>query len=216
MDIQGWGRVRTLSAIVLLAALAGCNSSKLQRVDASRDLADYRVVVVGDFPPRDAEAPKKGRATLSDATAAGQRFSLMLVEELRAYGVRGTVRRGGPEAGALLVSGEITGYDPGSAVLRGVVGFGLGGADFEVTVRLVDADSGDALGEVEVDKLSFPLAGALAAMHDVDILMRSAAESAAREIAIAQGVLKRGHVPAAKVRPQTGCGRGGPGCGPDD
>jgi hypothetical protein len=212
MEVHGWRCARTLALLAVLVLLAACNPSKFRRADDSRAVSDYRVIVVGSFPPRDAGTPKRGRATMDDANLAGQRFAAMLEQELRACGVRGTIRRGEPEAGALLVAGEVTGYDPGNALLRGVVGFGLGGADFEATVRLVDADSRAVLGQVEVDKSSFPLAGGLAAMHDVDILMRSAAERAAMEIAIAQGALERGQVPAGKVRPPTGCGRGGPGC----
>lgn len=216
MKLHGWRRAQAvLFAVALALLLPGCHSSKFRRADADRSVADYRLLVVGGFPARD-DAPKAGRATVQDATAAGQRFAILLEQELRAHGVRGTVRRGEAEPGALLVAGEVTGYDPGNALLRGVVGFGLGGADFEATVRLVDAGSGDELGRIDLDKASFPMAGVAGALHDVDILMQTAAERAAMEIAIAQGALKRGNVPAGKVRRQTGCGRGGPGCGPDD
>jgi hypothetical protein len=216
--MRGKGLLFTRALRVALAALvvSGCHSSKFQRNDGAPSAADYRVVVVGDFPPRDASTPKAGRATLQDATAAGQRFAVMLEEELRLHGVRGVIRRGAPEPGALLVEGELTAYDPGNALLRGTVGFGLGGADFEATLRLVDADSRKVLGTIALDKQSFPVAGVAGALHDVDILMRTAAERAAAEVAIAQGALERGKVPAGKVRRQVGCGRGGPGCGPDD
>lgn len=216
--MRGHGRriARAILATLAAVALTACHSSKFRQADDARAVSDYRLLVVGDFPARDADTPKSGRATLQDATAAGQRFAMLLEQELRAYGVRGTVRRGEPAPGALLVTGEVTTFDPGNALLRGVVGFGLGGADFEATVKLLDADSGATLGRIELDKASFPLAGVTGALHDVDILMQSAAERAAMEIAIAQGALKRGRVPAGKVRRQTGCGRGGPGCGPDD
>lgn len=216
MEIKGRKGAMALAAVLVAALLAGCHSSKFQRVDGDRRVADYRTLVVGAFPPRDASTPEAGRASLADAEAAGDRFAMILAEELRKHGVRGTIRRGDPEAGALLVRGELTRYDPGNALLRGVVGFGLGGADFEATVRLVDADSGSELGRIELDKASFPIAGVASALHDIDILMQTAAERAAMEVAIAQGALKRGNVPKGKVRRQTGCGRGGPGCGPDD
>jgi hypothetical protein len=216
--MQGKGLRFTSILGVVLGALvvSGCHSSKFQRSEGAPNVADYRVVVVGDFPPRDANTPKTGRATLQDATAAGQRFAMMLEEELRLHGVRGVIRRGAPEPGALLVEGELTRYDPGNAFLRGTVGFGLGGADFEATVRLADADSRKVIGIVAIDKQSFPVAGVAGALHDVDILIRTAAERAAMEVAIAQGALKRGRVPAGKLRRQVGCGRGGPGCGQDD
>lgn len=213
MKFHGRRRPQALLIVIALVfLLSGCHSSKLHRADADRGVADYRLLVVGGFPARD-DAPKAGRATVQDATAAGQRFAVLLERELRAHGVRGTIRRGEAEPGALLIAGEVTGYDPGNALLRGVVGFGLGGADFEATVRLVDAGSGDELGRIELDKASFPVAGVAGALHDIDILMQAAAERAAMEVAIAQGVLERGFKPASKVRKPTGCGRGGPQCG---
>ncbi len=216
--MQGKGMLfaRALCVTIAVLVVSGCHSSKFQRNEGAPGVADYRLVVVGDFPPRDADTPKAGRATMQDATAAGQRFAVMLEEELRLHGVRGVIRRGAPEPGALLVEGEVTGYDPGNALLRGAVGFGLGGADFEATLRLVDADSRKLVGTIAIDKQSFPVAGLAGALHNVDILIRTAAERAAMEVAIAQGTLKRGQVPAGKVRRPVGCGRGGPGCGPDD
>jgi hypothetical protein len=167
--------------------------------------------VVGEFVVR--PGATLGRADNEVlAGIAGDRFAEILTEELRLHGIRGKVRRGDPEPGALSLTGEITKLDEGNRVARTLVGFGLGAADFEATVRLTEVDTGRSLGVIALDKQSYPIGGIAAALHSVDLLMRSAAERATLEVAIAHSALKRGNVPAAKAKRQVGCGRGGPGC----
>ena len=214
--------LRALAGASLAIVLTACGStSKMQRASdaAEIDLSAYSTIVVADFANRPAKPPKGDKRVAYDAevAAASQRFGQMVLNELRAIGVRGEIVRGDAAPGALVIGGEITRYKEGNAALRLIVGFGAGSSYFDATVRFVDADSGRELATIAVDKNSWPLGGALAALQDSDSHMQGAAARIAEEVAIYQGILKRGEKPAkgGKAKP-TGCGRGGPGCGPND
>ncbi|MCE3001376.1 MAG: DUF4410 domain-containing protein [Xanthomonadaceae bacterium] len=215
-------RLRLVVGVILVLSLAACGStSKMQRSGdtAELDLSAYTTIVVADFANAPSKPPKADKRVAYDAEvdAARQRFARMLVDELRAYGVRGEIVRGEGLPGALLITGDITRYKEGNAALRLIVGFGAGSSYFDATVRFVDSDSGRVLGTITVDKNSWPLGGALAALQDGDSHMQGAAARIAEEVAIYQGVLKRGEKPAKGRKPSpTGCGRGGPGCDNDD
>ncbi len=187
--------------MLLIALLAACGSTtKRQRADASADIdvSSYATIVVTGFANLPKTPPKESERVAYDAevSAASQRFTQMVVEQLREYGVRGKIVSGEARPGALLVGGDITRYDEGNAALRLIVGFGAGSSCFDATVRFIDADSGRVLGTIAVDKNSWPLGGALAALQDSGSHMEGAAARIPEELAIYQGVLERGEKPA--------------------
>lgn len=184
-------------------SLAACGStSKLKQAEgaAAPDLSAYQVIVVTEFSNVPAKPPKAAKRAEYDRVvgAASQRFAQMLVNALGRYGVQGRIVRESDAPGALRIEGDITRYKEGNAALRLIVGFGAGSSYFDATVRFVDADSGRVLGTIAVDKNSWPLGGALAALQDADSHMQGAAERIAEEVAIYQGVLKRGEKPGAR------------------
>jgi hypothetical protein len=192
---------RLATAVLLGLLLAACGStSKMQRADATADIdvSSYTTIVVTGFANQPKKPPKESSRAAYDAevTAASQRFAQMVVQQLQAYGVRGEIVSGEARPGALLVGGDITRYKEGNAALRLLIGFGAGSSYFDATVRFTDADTGRVLGTISVDKNSWPLGGAFAALQDSDSHMQGAAARIAEELAIYQGVLVRGEKPA--------------------
>jgi hypothetical protein len=199
-----------LRTLLRLAAVSGfaltlvaCGStSKIQRAESAPELdfSKYQTIVVGEFLSKPAKPVAADERATYDAevNAAGQRFSQMVANQLAEYGVQGEIVRGENRPGAIRIDGDITRYKEGNAALRLLIGFGAGSSYFDSAVRFTDVDSGIVLGAITVDKNSWPLGGIAAAMQDSDSHMQGAAARIAEEVAIYQGVLKRGDKPAKK------------------
>ena len=84
--------------------------------------------------------------------------------------------------GTLVISGEITEYDPGNSMARLWLP-GAGSSDFDATVRFTDAQTGEVLGTVTANKHSWALGGAIAAGQTVDTLMEDVAGKIAERLA---------------------------------
>ena len=113
-------------------------------------------------------------------------FADRIAGEIRKTGVFTQVLREPAEGEALRISGTITRYASGNAMLRLLIGFGAGSSYFDATVDLSDNTSAEKLGQVIVDKNSWGLGGAIAASQNVEGFMQGAAEKIAKDLASAK------------------------------
>jgi hypothetical protein len=94
----------------------------------------------------------------------------------------GVSRNGKLGADTLMISGVITKYEEGSRQKRLWVGMGFGKAVVEAKVEFRDG-KGMKLGEIRVDKNTWPLGGWIAAAQGPEDLIDGAAEKIAEEAA---------------------------------
>lgn len=178
--------MRLLVVGLLLLSLTACGTtSKIQPVGLSgasvagaespNPYRKYETVAVLDF--RNATGKNE-----TMTVAATSRFADWIADELKKSNSFSEVLREKPEGEALIVTGEITRYEEGQAMLRFFIGMGAGSSYFDATVRLSDNLSGAEIGLVKVDKNSWPLGGAVASAQSADNFMRGAAKSIAKSL----------------------------------
>jgi hypothetical protein len=120
-------------------------------------------------------------------------FADTIAQEIRKTGIFQEVTRDGTAPpSTIVVSGDITEYEPGSTGLRLFVGHGAGRSEFDAVVELRDAESNRLLGTVVVDKNSWPMPGAVGASQTVDTFMSGAAKKIASELQKAKTGLPTG------------------------
>lgn len=181
--------------------LAGCGSvSGLTRESgaAPMRIADYTRVEVADFTS--SEAPTfnddKKRAEYEEAVAKAKvAFADKIAEEVRASGSFESVSRTPGVRPALRVGGDISRYDEGNVAARMVTGF-AGQAHFDAKVEVADADSGQVLATLTVDRNSWPLpiGASTNLVQNPNRFMNEAAKKMASELA----AKKAGAAPAEK------------------
>ena len=114
----------------------------------------------------------------------GRHFADLIALELESTKAFEKVTRGtAPQPGSLSVSGDTTRCAEGSSSLRFWVGMGAGSSYFDATVQFADADTGEKLGEMLVDKNSWALGGGMAAGQTVQSFMQEAAKKIAAQVA---------------------------------
>ena len=151
----------------------------------------YSIVAVVDFVDATAHEriPEDRRAehvaTVDDAT---REFADRIAAEIRETGAFADVRRGSAEGKPLLIGGRITRFKEGNGAARFFIGFGAGSSFFDATVELRDGETGQLIGEIIVDRNSWPLGGVVAATQTVERFMEGAAKKTAAELE----ALKRG------------------------
>ena len=156
-----------------LKATQGCNLQSLQK---------YRQVSVLDFADK-----TSGKEPGNKMREHGQHFAdLIAVELIKTKAFDKVDRVESPQPGSLAISGDITRCTEGSSSLRYWIGLGAGSSYFDATLRYCDADSGQQIGEIIVDKNSWALGGGLAAEQTVQKFMEGAAKKAAAQLAEAQ------------------------------
>lgn len=176
----------TTSDIRPAAKSAAATSATTDAAPATTTYGRYQKVVVLDFEDRTDKAriPDKDRAAYEETMKIAVRdFADRIAGEIRKTGVFAEVLREPSEGEALLISGGITRYAVGNAMLRLFIGFGAGSSYFDATVDLSDNATGENLGQVVVDKNSWGLGGAIAASQNVEGFMQGAAERIAKELA---------------------------------
>ena len=179
-----------LSLLLATLALSGCGSvSGLTRESpqAPMHIADYTRVEVVDFEARDEkplEDPSKAEEHAAKVEEARKLFADKIAEAIRNSGAFAEVSRTPGTRPALLVGGRITRYDEGNVVARGLTGF-AGQTHFEVTVDVTDADSGNSLATLKVDRNSWPLpvGASLSTLQTTHFFMNEAAKKIASELA---------------------------------
>ena len=185
-------RNHATAALSLLASLAlsGCGSvSGLTRESpqAPMHIADYTRVEVADFEAKDEkplEDPSKAAERAAKVEAARKLFADKIAEAVRATGAFAEVGRAPGTRPALRVGGLITRYDEGNIVARGLTGF-AGQTHLEVDVQVTDADSGNALATLKVDRNSWPLpvGASMSTLQTTEFFMNNAAKKIAEELA---------------------------------
>ena len=181
-------RIRSccLLVLMLLAAACGSVSGLKPNAGATTRIADYRQVEVFDFSASGGEKfPDAAKQAEYDASLAEARkkFADKIAEAITATGSFDAVSRQPLASGALRVSGDITRYDEGNIVARGLTGF-AGQTHFEAVVTIVDATSGKQIARIDVDRNSWPLpVGASAStLQTTNFFMEGAAKKVAEEL----------------------------------
>lgn len=136
------------------------------------NLSSYQRVIVNDF--KDEVSSSKQDPHL---VSVGKQFADLLASKLQARHAFKTVERNvkinGP---ALLIGGDITGYDEGNAALRLMIGFGAGSSVFDAKVVFKDNVTQKEIGQIDVNKMSWLLGGMIASGQDVKDHMHSSAD----------------------------------------
>ena len=181
-------RTRLGWLLLALIGLGGCGSvSGLKNeAGATTRIADYRQVEVLDFSASGGEKfPDAAKQAEYNASLAEARrtFADKIAEAITATGSFDKVSRQSLAGGALRVSGDITRYDEGNLVARGLTGF-AGQTHFEAVVTIVDAASGRQIARIDVDRNSWPLpVGASAStLQTTNFFMNGAAKKVADEL----------------------------------
>jgi hypothetical protein len=179
-------RIYIFLAVMMLLSACG-TTSNLRNTDNSAHLPDftsYNTVVINDFT--NGVTKKKDDAQI---ISEGKKFADIIATSIKKEKVFNNVERNSTSAShALLIDGEITEYEQGNSALRFMVGFGAGSSHFDAKVYFKDNVTKNILGNIDVDKQSWALGGALAATQDVKSHMESSASKIANEIAKAKQI----------------------------
>ncbi len=185
-------RMRRLLPLMAAFLLVGCGSvSGLKRAPGeSARIADYSRVEVIDFSAsggKKFDDAKKQQEYDDSLAEARVRFADKIAEALGKTGEFGEVTRKPAASEALRISGDITRYDEGNIVARGLTGF-AGQTHFEAVVVITDASSGREIARVTVDRNSWPLpVGASAStLQTTNYFMENAAKKVADELLAAR------------------------------
>ena len=180
----------SLLPAALALVLAGCGSvSGLTRETgaAPMRIADYSRVEVADFTSSEAptfDDDKKRAEYEEDVAKAKVAFADKIAEEVRASGAFESVSRTPGARPALRVGGDIIRYDEGNVAARMVTGF-AGQAHFDAKVEVADAESGQVLATLTVDRNSWPLpiGASTNIVQNPNRFMNEAAKKMASELA---------------------------------
>jgi hypothetical protein len=181
--------LRTL-LLLALAGLAACGSvSKMtkEKADAPVRLADFNRIEVLDFNSTDAskfDDPAEAADHATKLQAAQKTFADKIAEEIRATGAFPEVARDPGQGPALRISGDISRFDDGNIVARGLTGF-AGQTHFDARVDLMDAQSGKVLASVTIDRNSWPLpvGASMSTLQTTNFFMNNAAKQIADQLA---------------------------------
>lgn len=97
-------------------------------------------------------------------------------------GFNEVVRSGTPDDSTLILRGAITQLDDGKPMLRLMVGFGAGTANFDARLELIDGGTSKVLGTWIVDKNSWALGGGIAAAQRPEDFIQEAARKIGTEL----------------------------------
>ena len=179
-------RIYILLAVMMLLSACG-TTSNLRNTDNSAnlpDLASYHTVIVNDFTNGITKKKDDKQIILE-----GKNFADIIATSIKKEKVFNNVERNSNSTSqALLIDGQITEYEEGNSALRFMVGFGAGSSHFDAKVYFKDNLTKNILGNIDVDKQSWALGGALAGTQDVKSHMESSASKIASEIAKAKQI----------------------------
>jgi hypothetical protein len=183
-------RYSVLLATVSFLLLAGCGSiSGLTREssDAPARIADFTRVEVLDFTASDHqhyEDASKQASFDANIKEAQHVFADKIAEQKNTTGAFADVSRQSGDAPALRVTGDISRYDKGNIVARGLTGF-AGRTRFDAVVTVSDARSGRVLTTLTIDRNSWPLpiGASLSTLQTTNFFMNEAAKKIAVELA---------------------------------
>jgi hypothetical protein len=177
----------SLLAIALVAACGSISNLTKETADSPARIADFTRVEVSDFTTSDHqryENAGKQSEHAADLVEAQRVFADKIADEIRTTGAFQEVSRQPGDAPALRVTGDISRYDKGSIVARGLTGF-VGRTHFDATVTVADARSGRVLTTLKIDRNSWPLpiGASLSTLQTTNFFMNEAAKKIAEELA---------------------------------
>jgi hypothetical protein len=171
-------------ALLMAFGLVGCGTiSGLQSADGKGpvNLSPYTKVVVRDFADRATDKEKANREDKQqDMKRVTREFADLVASETRKTGVFQQVsREGDADASTLLIGGDITEYERGSAAARLWVDMGAGSSYLDALLEFRQGNTGALVGTLKVNKNSWQTA---------DSFMEEAAKKVAEELKKAKQV----------------------------
>lgn len=127
------------------------------------DIKSYKAIVIKDFTN---EIPNQQIDEIAKKDFPDK--ILKLVEDSLLFE---STHRNKKIKDSLVISGKITEYKEGNDLLKALVGFGAGRSSFSSDVDLIDGNSNEKIGTIEVRKKSWLLGGQVAIAHTVKVLM---------------------------------------------
>jgi predicted small lipoprotein YifL len=178
----------SLAACGSLGHLEGKTSAK------KAEIRDYGRVVVVDFTANDTRPAKDDKEKTERAAEIEQgriAFADKIAEEITASKAFSEVSRTPATGKALKVGGSIDLWEPGNVAARALTGF-AGKSEFNATVIVTDAGTGEELARLKVDRNSWPLpiGASTTIVQTVDFFKNQAAKRVADELAKAKGVAR--------------------------
>src|SRR5262245_22594045 len=180
--------VKLAATLCVAFCLAGCGTTstlKPAQVDRPMDFSAFSKVVVRDFEDKatEHEKPARQEAKRREMQRVSRDFADRLASEIEKKAIFQTVLRSGPEdESTLLISGNVSRYEEGSATARFLVGMGAGSSYFDASVEFRQGYTRALLGTIKADKNSWVLGGGLAAGQTPEIFMQEAAMKVANEV----------------------------------
>ena len=177
-----------LAACVLLVGCGSISGLTRESVSAPARIADFDRVEVLDFSASAAQAfddPAKAAEHASYLREARTVFADKIAAAITATGAFAEVTRGPGTAPALRISGDISRFDRGNVVARGLTGF-AGQTHFDARIDVADSQSGRSLATLTVDRNSWPLpvGASLSTLQTTGYFMNEAAKKIASELAV--------------------------------
>jgi hypothetical protein len=175
-------------SLVLFLALSGCGTiSDVKSASGSKklDVSGYSKVLVQDFTDKASEKvpANKQAAKAAEMKGVDQRFADEIAREIERRGdFQKVSRTDTPDEGTLVVTGQITRYEEGSAAARFWVGMGAGSSYFDALVEFRQGTAGNLLGTMAVDKNSWVLGGGLASTQTPQTFITGAARKVADQL----------------------------------
>jgi hypothetical protein len=175
-----------IASSLLLSACGSISSLTRESTGAPTRIADYTRVEVLDFTASDRhhyDDAKKQADFNADLAEAQRVFADKIAEQIRTSGAFAEVSRQPGDAPALRVTGNISRYDKGNIVARGLTGF-AGRTRFDAAVTVSDARTGRVLTTLKVDRNSWPLpiGASLSTLQTTNFFMNEAAKKIAEEL----------------------------------
>ena len=185
--IQRYCLPLSLAALVLLSGCGSVSGLTRESADAPAHIADFNRVEVLDFSASDKQHfdDAKKQADYKAGLAEAQRvFADKITEAIKTSGAFAEVSRQTGDGPALRVTGDISRYDEGNVVARGLTGF-AGQTHFDAVVTVTDARGGQTLATLTIDRNSWPLpvGASVATLQTTNFFMDGAAKKIAEELA---------------------------------
>lgn len=185
-------RIVLAATLLLLAACGSLGHLEGKTTAKKAEIRDYDTVYVADFSANDTRPAKDDKESAQRAAEIEKgrlAFSDKIAEEIAQSKAFANVSRTAPPGKSLRVEGSVDLWEPGNVAARALTGF-AGKSEFNATVLVVDAGTGEELARLKVDRNSWPLpiGASTTIVQTVDFFKNQAAKRVADELAKAKGV----------------------------
>jgi len=187
-NIRHYSAPLVIVSFLTLAACGSISGLTKESSDAPARIADFTRVEVLDFTASDHQhydSASKQASFDADIKEAQHVFADKIAEQIKATGAFADVSRESGDAPALRVTGDISRYDKGNIVARGLTGF-AGRTRFDAVVTVSDTRTGRVLTTLTIDRNSWPLpiGASLSTLQTTNFFMNEAAKKIAGELAV--------------------------------